>query len=59
MLHGEIVAAYQQQKYLRQPEDKLYFAGEHTDESYASMNAAIRSGIRAAQEVLFSLPNAR
>ncbi len=53
------VNAYQQREYLSQPEGNFYFAGEHTDESCASMNAAIKSGIRAAQEVLSSLPKAR
>lgn len=36
---------------LREPENGLYFAGEHTSHQFSSMNGAIQSGLRAAKEV--------
>ena len=35
----------------RQPEGRVFFAGEHTSPFRASMNGAIESGVRAAEEV--------
>jgi len=53
------VDAYKQKKHLGSPKGRLYFAGEHTNKNFASMNGAIQSGIRVAQEVLSSLSNTR
>lgn len=36
---------------LRQSEGHLHFAGEHTTEKFASMNGAMTSGLRAAEEI--------
>jgi monoamine oxidase len=43
-----------QQEILRRSEGNLHFAGEHTGPSFASMNAALATGIRAAQEILMN-----
>lgn len=43
---------WSQQPILREPENHLHFAGEHTSEQFSSMNGALASGIRAAQEIL-------
>lgn len=43
------------QAVLKRPEGQIYFAGEHTSEKYASMNGALESGIRAAEELLSTL----
>jgi len=40
------------QKILEVPVEELHFAGEHTSEKPASMNGALESGIRAAQECI-------
>jgi monoamine oxidase len=41
---------------LAQPVDRLYFAGEHTAGPWsASMEGALRSGLRAAEEVARAL----
>lgn len=40
---------------LQQPEGNYHFAGEHTSDKPASMNGALESGIRAAEEVLLAL----
>ncbi len=39
---------------LRQQEGRFYFAGEHTSDQFSSMNGAIASGMRAAEEILNS-----
>ena len=43
---------FEQLSYLEQPEGNFHFAGEGTVPENASMNAALRSGIRAAKEIL-------
>ncbi len=43
---------YDQKDLLRAIEDRMHFAGEHTSQKFASMNGAIESGIRAANEIL-------
>lgn len=42
----------QLQDSLRKCEGRLHFAGEHTSPKYSSMNGAIESGIRAANEII-------
>jgi monoamine oxidase len=37
---------------LARPEGRVYFAGEHTDPWQATMNGALASGVRAAEEIL-------
>ena len=37
---------------LARPEGRIHFAGEHTDPWQATMNGALASGVRAAEEVL-------
>ncbi|HEV2917183.1 MAG TPA: NAD(P)/FAD-dependent oxidoreductase [Candidatus Babeliales bacterium] len=37
---------------IAKPEGNIHFAGEHTSKKFASMNGAIQSGLRAAEEVL-------
>ena len=46
---------HEQQEDLKKPEANLYFAGEHTSKKFASMNGALESGIRAAQEILSNM----
>lgn len=36
---------------LRKVEGRIHFAGEHTSDKFSSMNGALESGIRAAQEI--------
>jgi monoamine oxidase len=36
---------------LRRPHERVYFAGEHTDEYTAYMEGAVRSGRRAAERI--------
>ncbi len=43
------------QSILSRPEGGLHFAGEHTSDKFASMNGALESGLRAANEVLSTL----
>lgn len=43
---------WNQQKDLAKAEGSYHFAGEHTSPEFASMNGAIKSGIRAADEIL-------
>jgi monoamine oxidase len=38
--------------WLARPAGRLHFAGEHTDHWQATLNGALNSGRRAAQEVL-------
>jgi monoamine oxidase len=40
---------------LARPAGRIHFAGEHTDPWQAMMNGALRSGVRAAREVLVRL----
>lgn len=40
------------QESLRQIDGRLHFAGEHTSQKFSSMNGAIESGIRVANEIL-------
>ena len=40
------------QNSLRKVEGRLHFAGEHTSDKFSSMNGAIESGIRVAEEIL-------
>lgn len=37
---------------LRKVEDRIHFAGEHTSRMFSSMNGAIESGIRVAEEII-------
>ena len=37
---------------LRAKEGRLFFAGEHTDSPHAWIDTAIKSGVRAAKEVV-------
>jgi monoamine oxidase len=43
---------------LARPEGRVHFAGEHTDPWQATMNGALASGVRAAEEIL-AVVNAR
>ncbi|HSW86245.1 MAG TPA: NAD(P)/FAD-dependent oxidoreductase [Rhabdochlamydiaceae bacterium] len=43
------------QSVLAEPEGEVHFAGEHTSDKFASMNGAIESGIRAAEEAFSSI----
>lgn len=40
------------QRALKKIEGRIHFAGEHTSEKYSSMNGAIESGIRVANEII-------
>jgi monoamine oxidase len=46
---------YEQSANLRDCEGNFYFAGEHTSLQFASMNGALITGLRAAQEVYSGL----
>jgi monoamine oxidase len=42
--------------WLAEPFGRLHLAGEHTDQWQATMNGALASGVRAAQEIVARLP---
>ena len=46
-------------KELAKPEGSLFFCGEHTSDKPASMNGALESGLRAADELLLLTENVR